>query len=284
MLPDFILIGAMKCGTTTLAAQLAAQAGLFMTAPKEPNFFSDDAVFAQGPDWYEQLFTEAPSGAVKGEASTHYTKLPTHPRTVERLAAAGVQSEVKPRFVYMIRDPVERAVSHYIHDWSREVMEVDIAQAFARHPELVDYGRYGYQIAPYLKTFGVGSVLLTSLEQMTRDPDAVLAEVCRFVGLPGVPAWDHGLGAQNVSAERFRRLPLHRLLVGNPVARALRRALVPKAVRDKVRRARSIDERPKLPDGLRRELACDFAEDRAVLSRQFPGHPALDLCYPFLRT
>ena len=46
--PDFILIGAMKCGTTTLAGQLAAQDGVFITTPKEPNFFSDDAVYARG--------------------------------------------------------------------------------------------------------------------------------------------------------------------------------------------------------------------------------------------
>ena len=47
-LPDFLIIGAMKCGTTTLAAQLAAQDGLFITTPKEPNFFSDDADLCQG--------------------------------------------------------------------------------------------------------------------------------------------------------------------------------------------------------------------------------------------
>lgn len=278
MRPDFILIGAMKCGTTTLAAQLAAQPGLFMTAPKEPNYFSDDDIFARGPDWYGALFAPAPEGALKGEASTHYTKLPTHPRTVERLQAAGV----RPRFIYMIRDPIERAISHYIHEWSKEVMEADPALAFAHHPELVEYGRYGHQIAPFLSAFGPGSVLLTSLEQMTRAPETVLAEVCRFIGMEGTPAWDHSLGAQNVSAERFRKLPLHRLLVGNPAARALRHALVPKTLREKVRRARSIDERPRLPEGLRRELMRDFAEDRGLLARQFPGHPALDLCYPFL--
>ena len=45
-LPDFLIVGAMKCGTSTLQAQLALQDGIFMTTPKEPNFFSDDAVFA----------------------------------------------------------------------------------------------------------------------------------------------------------------------------------------------------------------------------------------------
>ena len=60
--PDYIVIGAMKCGTTTLAAQLGAQSGLFMTTPKEPNYFSDDDVFARGPDWYSALFDAAAPG------------------------------------------------------------------------------------------------------------------------------------------------------------------------------------------------------------------------------
>jgi hypothetical protein len=112
--PDFLIIGAMKCGTTTLAAQLAEQAGIFITSPKEPNFFSDDDIFANGLAWYEALFEGAAHGDIKGEASTHYTKLPTYPRTVER-----VRSVLKaPRLVYIIRNPLERAVSHFIHEWS----------------------------------------------------------------------------------------------------------------------------------------------------------------------
>ena len=59
-LPDFFIIGAMKCGTSTLQAQLARQDGVFMTTPKEPNFFSDDDIFAKGRAWYEGLFADAP--------------------------------------------------------------------------------------------------------------------------------------------------------------------------------------------------------------------------------
>ena len=83
--PDFIIIGAMKCATSTLHEQLALQPGCFMTSPKEPCFFSDDDVYAQGLDWYGGLFEATPTGARCGESSTHYTKLPTHARTVERM-------------------------------------------------------------------------------------------------------------------------------------------------------------------------------------------------------
>ncbi|NNF72213.1 MAG: sulfotransferase, partial [Rhodobacteraceae bacterium] len=95
--PDFILIGAMKCGTSTLASQLGAQPGLFMTTPKEPNYFSDDAIFARGPDWYGGLFDGAGPGDLRGEASTHYTKRPDYPDTIARMKAAVPA----PRLVYM---------------------------------------------------------------------------------------------------------------------------------------------------------------------------------------
>ena len=98
MTPDYVLIGAMKCGTSTLAAQLGAQPGIFMTEPKEPNFFSDDANFAKGTDWYASLFAGAAGEDLTGEASTHYTKRPELPETVTRLKAHVPQAKL----VYML--------------------------------------------------------------------------------------------------------------------------------------------------------------------------------------
>ena len=80
-MPDFLIIGAMKCATTSLHDQLAAQPGLFMSEPKEPFFFSNDEVYARGIDWYAGLFAGAAAGDLCGESSTHYTKLPSYPRT-----------------------------------------------------------------------------------------------------------------------------------------------------------------------------------------------------------
>jgi hypothetical protein len=80
--PNFIIIGAMKCATSTLHEQLARQPGFFMSQPKEPNFFSDDSAYARGEDWYLGLFAGTRPGDICGESSTHYTKLPTYPGTV----------------------------------------------------------------------------------------------------------------------------------------------------------------------------------------------------------
>lgn len=278
-LPDFLVIGAMKCGTTTLQAQLAAQPGVFMSTPKEPNYFSDDAVFAQGQGWYEALFAQAPAGALKGEASTHYTKLPTYPQTLARMTALLDA----PRLVYMIRNPVARAVSHYIHEWSLREVGADAEAAFRSHARFVDYGCYGRQIAPFIEAYGREAILLTCLEAFKADPQAEFARVAAHLGLPAEAAWQDDLEAQNVSGARFRRLPLQKLLVDNPVARGLRHALVPKALREKIREHRQMDARPQIPADLEVRMQARFLEDRAALAGFFPGHPALDLCYPFRR-
>jgi hypothetical protein len=276
--PDFLIIGAMKSGTSTLAAQLGEQDGIFMTVPKEPNFFSDDGVFARGRGWYAALFDDAAPGDLKGEASTHYTKLPTYPDTLVR--AQGVLDA--PRLVYMIRNPVERAVSHFIHEWSQGLMSDDISAEFARNPEIIDYGLYAMQIRPWIEAYGADAIHLTSLEAIQADPQGVLSEVAAFVGYTGKVTWVEARARENVSAERIRKFPLHRLLIDNPVAETLRRALVPQRLRDRIKRARQMHDRPELPDTLRAALEVTFAEDYAELAGYFPGHARLAASYPFV--
>ena len=277
MLPDFLIIGAMKCGTSTLQAQLVRQPRVFMTDPKEPNFFSDDPVYAQGLDWYRSLFAGAAPGDLKGEASTHYTKLPTYPQALPRMRDVLAA----PKLIYIIRNPVQRAISHYMHAWSVGEAGLDPVQAFASMPELVDYGCYAMQIAPYLRAYGVDRIFLTSLEQLNADPDSEFARIAGFLGLPANAAWVHDLAAQNVSTERVRPLPFHGLLVDSGPARFLRRTFVPKALRNKIRRARTLQARPKIDSQQRESLEATFLADRVQLAHAFPGHPALDLCYPF---
>jgi hypothetical protein len=275
-LPDSLLIGAMKCGTSTLQAQLAAQPGIFMTSPKEPNFFSDDPVYGRGLAWYSSLYDAAAPDDLKGEASTHYTKLPTYPDTVTRMA----EVLEAPKLIYMIRNPVERAVSHYLHAWSEGEVGRDTDAAFAAHPEFIDYGRYPMQLAPFLEKFGRESVLLTSLEALRHDPEAQLDRIAVHLGC-GPLTWKSDLAAQNVSAERIRPLPFYWLLVQNPVATALRHALVPKSVRTFIKKMRQRDDRPSLPPSQRATMEAVFAHDAKELADLFPDFDALALTYPF---
>ena len=278
MLPDFIIIGAMKCGTSTLAAQLGAQPGIFMTTPKEPNFFSDDTVYARGLAWYADLFSAAAPDDLKGEASTHYTKLPTYPDCLPRMA----ETLDAPKLIYLVRNPIGRAVSHYIHDWTMGVIHTDIDTAIDRHSELVDYGCYGKQIAPFAEHYGTEQILVTSLEAMKTDPQATLQRVCAFLGHEPAVQWQNDLDRVNASSDRVRRFPMHDFLIDHPVSRRLRHLLVPKSVRARIRQRRQIATRPTLSEARTAQLQHIFREDYSILQALFPNRADIALAYPFL--
>ncbi len=252
--PKFIIIGAMKAATSTLQEQLAAQPGIFMTRPKEPNFFSDDAQFAKGIDWYEGLFSGARDGDLMGEASTHYTKLPTYPNTVARMKCHLPDV----RLVYVMRHPIDRLISHYIHEWSTGKIRCGIAEAVERYPELVRYGQYAWQLAPYLEAYGREAVLPVFFERLVHAPQQELIRICRFIGYQGTPVWKMDVKPSNRSSERIRKFPLYELVVESKLATALRRSLVPRRVRDGIKGRLAMRERPTLAGQQRRKLERVF--------------------------
>ena len=79
------MIGAMKSATTTLHEQLARQPGFFMSRPKEPNFFSDDAIYARGWAWYSSLFRAAQARRPPRRIEHALHQAPDYPRTVDRM-------------------------------------------------------------------------------------------------------------------------------------------------------------------------------------------------------
>jgi hypothetical protein len=185
------------------------------------------------------------------------------------------------RLIYMIRNPMTRAVSHYVHEWTERRAGSDADAAFRSDTTFVDYGRYGMQIAPFVETYGQDNILLTSLEALTGQPEQEFARITRFLDLPSTAVWRHDLRPQNVSKDRMRRLPFQSLIIDHPVAQALRRTLVPASLRHRIRKARQMETRPKIPADLEQRMKEVFLQDRDRLAAFFPGHPALDLCYPF---
>lgn len=259
--PDFLIIGAMKSATSTLHEQLARQPGVFMSTPKEPNFFSDDPIYARGFEWYRGLFAGGAEALLRGESSTHYTKLPTHPHAVERIARHLPQVKL----IYVMRHPIDRLISHYIHDWSERRIEEPIEQAIERHPELVAYGRYAMQLRPYLTRFGDDRVLPVFFDRLRTEPHQELVRICRFLGYGREPRWHADVERQNVSSQRMRRSPLRDAVVEQPLLRVLRRALVPKALRERIRDLWRMKEPPALSPERRNALAACFDEDLAEL-------------------
>jgi hypothetical protein len=260
--PDFIIIGAMKSATSSLHVQLGAQDGIFMSEPKEPNFFSDDDQHKRGTDFYLGLFAGAAKTDLCGESSTHYTKLPDYPQAVSRMKA--LLPSVK--LIYVMRHPVERLISHYVHRWTEKVIRCDIDDALDRHPELIYYSRYGYQLEPYFEAFGRSSVLPVFLAALERRPQIELERIARFIGHPASVSWEPDLGKQNVSNRRFRRFQGYEFFVDSPPMVWLRRTLVPQSMRDLVKARLTMNERPVLRSFNLTRVQAIFDADLQILS------------------
>lgn len=255
--PDFIIIGAMKSATSTLHVQLSRQPGFWMSTPKEPNFFSDEDVWARGPGWYSDLFTGAAPSDLRGESSTHYTKLPDYPDTLDRMR----EHVPDAKLIYIMRHPVDRLVSHFMHAWLEASIEGDINQSVDRYPQLVNYGRYAMQIRPFLESYGPENVLPVFFERLTSHPQQELERVCAFLEYKGTPVWQHEESPQNVSTERLRADPLRDRIINYPPVRFIRQNIIPQGVRNRIKQAWQITEKPQLSSSVRQELTTIFDED-----------------------
>jgi hypothetical protein len=256
--PDFIVIGAMKSATTTLHEQLARQPGLFMSRPKEPNFFSDDEIYANGLNWYSSLFRSAGDEELCGESSTHYTKLPTYPRTVERMKQA--LPDVK--LIYVMRHPIDRLISHYVHELTTGTLSTPLSEAIDEMPELVDYGRYSMQLRPYLEAYGAENVLPVFFRRLVIHPQAEFERIGRFIGYSRPASWDVSLKPQNVGSTRLRKSVLREALVCAPLLTTLRQRLIPKPWTEPLKAFwRAKTDPPSLSRDLEARLRDLFDED-----------------------
>jgi hypothetical protein len=262
-LPDFLIIGAMKSATSTLHEQLAVQPGILMSEPKELDFFNNEAIYARGMDWYCSHFAAAAAADLCGESSTSYTKLPTYPHTVKRLHAALP----RVKLVYMMRHPIDRLVSHYLHERLERRMQMPIDEAVERHPELIAYGCYSQQLEPFLDAYGPENLLPIFFERFVTHGPEQLERVCRFVGYEGQPRWHEAVAVRNVSSQRLRDSRLRDAIVYAPVLRTIRTKLIPKSWRERVKRFWQFTERPQLSESSIRRLERVFDEDLARLGR-----------------
>lgn len=251
----------MKSATSTLHEQLALQPGFFMSTPKEPNFFSDDAVYNLGLNWYANLFSGAYSGDICGESSTHYTKLPDYPLTLERMQAYLPSLKL----IYVVRHPIDRLISHYMHQWSQNVIKTDINRAIDKFDELINYSRYSMQLAPFIKQYGAENIHIVFSEALRVRPQYELEKVASFLGYNKPVIWYDDLPEQNVSSQRVRRFNGYNLIVDNPILAWIRRTFIPHSLRDKVKNRLTLQMRPEIDEHHKQKLTQIFNEDLAVL-------------------
>ncbi|WPF89310.1 sulfotransferase [Cyanobacterium aponinum AL20118] len=260
--PDFLIIGAMKCATSTLHEQLALQSGIFMTKLKEPNFFSNDEIYKQGMTWYLSQFQGAQLTDLCGESSTHYTKLPTYPQTVDRIKVHLPNA----KFIYVMRHPIDRLISQYIHEWTQRVINININQAIYDYPELISYSQYTMQLQPFLETFDRERILLVFFERLLQYPQTELERIANFIGYKSSVKW-HDLSAVNVSQERMRKSEWRDFFVEAPILKQIRKKFIPQDFRDWIKSLWMMKEKPQLTQESRKYLKSIFDQDLQILGQ-----------------
>ena len=258
MLPSFLLIGAMKSGTTTLWWYLREHPDVFMAMPKEPNFFNDH--WHRGVGWYERLFAGAGAARARGEASVRYTSYPDDPECPSRIASVLPEA----RLLFVVREPVARMRSHYLHEVAALRERLPIEQALRQNPIYLDRSRYATQLERYLDHFPREQLLLLRAEDLFRAPALVLPGVYGFLGVD--PSFrPAGPGRQdNETAQRFQLPVVVRRGIGLAVRAGVYRH-VPQRAKEAVRtltrqRSRAAPE-VRVPEQLALELRAALADE-----------------------
>lgn len=221
--PDFLVIGAMKCGTTTIHRWLGEQPGCYLPEWKEVNFFTSP-LWERGVDWYRSLFEQAPSAAITGESSPAYTD----PRFAALAADRIAETLPDVRLIFLVRHPIERLRSHYGHEVQRGREQRPLREAIRdEESPYVQRSLYNKSIRPYLDRFERDRLLIVRMRDLVVDPNPGWTRVLDHLGLqnrraPGT--------AFNVTADTRRRTRGFDLIERSGIYR--RRHSVPGPIRD----------------------------------------------------
>jgi hypothetical protein len=211
--PGLFLMGAMKSGTTYLRRLLASHPDIFMCEPDEPSYFVDprqlkviwrdmwERGFWRSEAHYLQLFRSAGDAMIVGEASTNYTKLPLMAGVPEKIQAFNPDA----RFIYLLRDPIERTISHYWHMVRHHAEYRSLARAIREDDQYLAVSYYAMQVKPYLERFGNDRVAIVTLEALIRHPVDVMRELYEWLGVDPADADVTSFGQpENVTPEVIR--------------------------------------------------------------------------------
>ena len=264
-LPNLVIIGSAKCGTTSLHAYLDEHPDVSMSSIKEVQFFQDP----NGTEWldhYKSLFDSR--AKVTGEASPLYTRLPI-PGIPQRMAALVPDAKL----IYMVRDPIERAISWYIEERQHDAERRTIGEVFADPADPANtfvYGcRYADRLAEFTAVYDMSQVLVVDLDDLQGRPVETMNRVFTFLGVEPL-ASSIEMTPKNTREEKREYSPAARRLRSMPLLKALYK--LPPETREKLTRplqkvlSRRLD-RPELSAELRNRLATVLAPDTAELRR-----------------
>jgi hypothetical protein len=238
-LPTFLIIGTMKGGTTSLHRYLRQHPEVFMPERKELNFFLDEYAgppidppeernWSRGITWYERQFAGAERERAVGEASANYSRYPTYPGVAERIAAVVPRVKI----IYLLRNPIDRVFSHYLHDVANGREQCPLHIAVRRDDRYLAPSRYATQVEHYFRVFPPGQVLLLKTDDLLTRRAETVGRVLEFIGVNSnvhlrldFEAHRSSEKLEKTRALTFARQVRYRRLVPGPIRRRLRQLL-----------------------------------------------------------
>lgn len=189
--PNLFVIGSMKSGTTYLSGLLGAHPEIFMSAAKEPCRFVDPNVlrtewiwaweqgYCRSEERYLDLFGAAGDATILGEASTVYSQASLYTDVPQRILAFNPSA----RFIYIMREPVKRTISHYWHRVRGWGERRDMLSAVRDDPHYLDVSHYARQLQVYLQHVGSERIYTLTHEELVADPHGQLSRLYAWLGV-----------------------------------------------------------------------------------------------------
>jgi hypothetical protein len=179
MKKNFVLIiGAMKCGTSSLFYYLSEHPEIAPSKNKEPHFFSHNQSLFTDINRYQALWDWKPENKIAMEASTTYTMQPKYPNIAERIASVAMKENATFRFIYIMRNPFRRIESHIRHLLSEKI--ISAPKLIEEH---INFTEYAMQLKAYVNAFGRDKLHLLLLEDLQQNPQLELSRICRFLDI-----------------------------------------------------------------------------------------------------
>lgn len=266
MFPNFIIIGAMKCGTSSLYHYLRLHPQVGMSEIKEVDFFVKENNYEHGVGWYQSQFKG--EFDVYGEASPNYSKAHYFKGVARRMY--DLLPEVK--LIYLVRDPIERIISHYTHNYSegREHQSIEKVLQSPEENHYVMCSKYFWQLEHYLQFFSKDQILVVPSFQLMEERRAALHDIFEFIGVePSFYTPEFG-EQKHKSSQKRRKGRLSRLVLESPIIKTLK-GYVPDRVKDPIKKTtRSEVHKPELSASLQQRLVDSLRTDIDRL-RSFTG-------------
>lgn len=174
--PFFMVVGAMKSGTTTIYSNLVNHPDIGMSVYKETDFFNEN--FEKGISWYKSLFPKGKQ--VNGDVSPNYSKAHIWPQTSLNM----YNSYPNAKIIYVVRDPLDRIISHLHHDLYRDRLRWnEVEKEVLQSNDYIMTSSYDYQLNEFRRYFTDENILVISFQDLVKDLNASLNRICRFIGV-----------------------------------------------------------------------------------------------------